>query len=68
MKERLQNILENVVDTYPDFVIGVVSGLKNVSNGYESMIEYIESTPEVTISMICSKLSELRGIKRNSIQ
>ena len=52
MKERLQNILENVVDTYPDFVIGVVSGLKNVTNGYESMIEYIESTPEVTTSMI----------------
>lgn len=67
MKERLKNLLENVVDTYPDFVIGVVSGLKNVSNGYESMIEYVESTPDVTTSMICGKLSELRGIKRNLI-
>ena len=65
MEKTLHELLENVGDTYPDFVIGVKSGLKNIPDGYQRMIEYINSTPNVTTSMIAVKLSELRGIKRN---
>lgn len=50
--ERLKELLNNVHDSYYDFVAGVLSYAQKSSKNLVEMMEYIEEHPEVGTSEI----------------
>ena len=61
--KRLEELLNNVSDGYPDFVISTVhSAIRN--NITDQLIAFIEEHPDANSSEIIFKNSELKGIKK----
>lgn len=63
-EQRLKELLEGISDTYSDFVRGILAIGKRVPNAYETLVEYIENTPDVNTSLVIEKMTELKGIKK----
>ena len=52
--ERLTELLNNVHDSYYDFVVGVLNYAKKSNNNLNEMTSYIEEHPEAGTSEILS--------------
>ena len=57
MVEILRKLLENVSDSYIDFVHGCLALAKKY-NAYDYIIKYIENNPDATTSDITEYLSD----------
>lgn len=63
-KEKLRNLLENVSDAYPDFVIGGMIVPDKYEEHTDEFIAFIEANPGATTSDIISYETEkIFGIK-----
>ncbi len=61
--KRLEELLNNVSDIYPDFVSGAL--LSSERRGYvDKLIQLLENNPDITTSEILDKETEWRGIKK----
>lgn len=67
-EKKLIELLDSIDDAFENFHCGIIKGCKTVENGIEKMLEYVESTPNITTSLVVRHLADMRGIKRNSIQ
>ncbi len=61
--KRLEELLNNVSDGYPDFVKVIVESARR-NNITDQLIAFIEEHPDANSSEIISKRSELKGIKK----
>ena len=62
-EEKLRSLLENVKDSYSDFVHGGLVTAKN-HNAYDKMISFIENNPDATTSdIVLFDTEEILGIK-----
>lgn len=61
-EQKLRVLLSNVADSYEDFV-NVILLLSKRNNLVDQMIEFVESTPDVTTSDVDIKINDLRGLK-----
>ncbi len=57
MKE-LRELLDNVSDSYYDFIVGICAAVKSREDGAQLMIDYIKAHPEATSSDIIEVLEE----------
>lgn len=57
--EELKKLLENVSDTYEDFVCGVCCILKNNQEHLEDVIQYIKNNPDKDSSDISDYLEAI---------
>ena len=68
-QEKLRHLLDNVSDSYEGFTISGLAFCRNIPNGYQQLIKFIENNPNVTSSEIVEFVSDLRGIKKvNKVQ
>ena len=62
--ERLKFLLDNVSDSYPDFVTGSLRCAKKYKGAASKLIQFIENNPTVTTSDITQyETEEILGIK-----
>lgn len=62
--EKLKSLLENVSDSYEDFVIGSLRLAKKYKGAASKLIKFIEDNPTATTSDIIQyKTEEILGIK-----
>ena len=64
MKDELKKLLENVSDTYYDFVKGALIEAKKDESYAEKLIDYLKNNPDATTSEIIKyETEEIFGIK-----
>lgn len=64
MKDELKKLLENVSDTYYDFVEGALIEAKKDESYAEKLINYLKNNPDATTSEIIKyETEEIFGIK-----
>lgn len=62
---ELKALLENVCDTYPDFVHGVMLVVRDEGgNVADKLIKYIKANPKANSSEITVYLNEIIGIPK----
>lgn len=61
-EQKLKKLLIDIPNSYDDFV-NVILLLSKRNNLVEQMLEFIESSPDVTTSDVDIKINDLRGIK-----
>ena len=55
----LKELLENVIDTYDDFVVGVLCAVKHDEKNRDKVIDYIVNNPDSKSNNIIEYLDEL---------
>lgn len=63
-REKLRHLLDNVSDSYEGFTISGLAFCKDIPNGYQCLIQYIEDNPNITTSGIVEFVTNMRGIKK----
>lgn len=61
-EQKLKELLIDIPSSYDDFV-NIILLLSKRNNLVEQMIEFIESSPDVTTSDVDIKINDLRGLK-----
>jgi len=59
---KLRKMLENVSDSYSDFVIGTLLSFVNSKENQEKMIKFLEDNPDATSSDVCEYEAQLLRI------
>lgn len=63
-EEKLRQVLENVSDSYPDFVDGGLMESRHYPDYADKIIAFIEANPDATTSdIILYETEEIFGIK-----
>lgn len=64
MLDKLKQLLENVSDTYDDFVYGIMQTAKKSPKNCEKLYDYIKNNPSANTSEIITfETEEIYGIK-----
>lgn len=50
--EELKNLLENISDSYYDFVVGILNKAKRYPEKSDELIEYIKNNPNIHTSEV----------------
>ena len=59
--DELRELVENIPDTYPDFVNAMCRDSQEVENGVEHLIDFIKSHPDATSSDVIDEMSDMLG-------
>lgn len=63
-QEKLRRLLDNISDSYEGFTISGLAFCKDIPNGYQRLIKFIEDNPNITTSEVVEFVSDMRGIKK----
>ena len=64
-ESKLKSLLDNVSDSYKDFVDGIMIRAKKY-NLTDKLIDLIGNSENITTSQIIGAVSDMRGIKNSS--
>ena len=61
LEDELKALVENISDSYPEFVRAVCEDSQDVESGTQHMVDFIKNHPSATSSDVINELSDILG-------